>query len=120
MIGEEVDLLEWSIIEVSTAIICASLVSIRPLIAKLIPSLFPTTKAADTKNRTASSGIVAWPSKESSKVSARIRSGNGTVLLSNDDMIIDGNGRVIAKAVVTNRGNDIELGERAELFGMLD
>jgi hypothetical protein len=119
MIGEEVDLLEWSIIEVYTAIICASLVSIRPLIAKLIPSLFPTTKAAYTNNRLASSGVPAWPSKVSSRALARIRSGNGTVLLSDDDMI-DGYGRVVAKAAVMNRGNDIELGEGAESFGMLE
>jgi hypothetical protein len=115
MIGEEVDLLEWSIIEVYTAIICASLVSIRPLIAKLIPSLFPTTKAAYTNNRLASSGVPAWPSKVSSRALARIRSG----LLSDDDMI-DGYGRLVAKAAVMNRGNDIELGEGAESFGMLE
>ncbi|KIN03320.1 hypothetical protein OIDMADRAFT_116962, partial [Oidiodendron maius Zn] len=44
---DDVDLIIWSMIEVYTAIICASLVSFRPLIMKLIPTLFPTSRAKD-------------------------------------------------------------------------
>jgi hypothetical protein len=38
----------WSIIEVSTAMICACLMSIRPLLVKWFPSIFPTSTSANS------------------------------------------------------------------------
>jgi hypothetical protein len=115
--GDDVDLIIWSIIEVYTAIICASLVSIRPLIAKLIPTLFPTTRGtADTKSKTNSSTPV-WPLKVNSRLSGRLRSNHGTELHSEDEMTVDENGKVVMKASVVESGSDIELGERGLPFG---
>jgi hypothetical protein len=115
-LGDDVDLIIWSIIEVYTAIICASLVSIRPLIAKLIPSLFPATKATETKSKTASSSP-ARPLKVGSRTSARLRSGNGTVLFSDDEVTVDDIGKVFTKASVVDQDSDIELSDRGLPFG---
>ena len=115
------DLIIWSIVEVYTAIICASLVSLRPLIAKVIPNLFPTTRAtADSKSRTNSSAP-AWPLKVSSRLSGKLRSNNGTELHSDDEMTIDKYGKVTPKASVMNResedGSGIELSDGPLPFG---
>ena len=105
----------WSIVEVYTAIICASLVSIRPLIAKLIPSLFPTTRATETRSKITSSAP-AWPLKVGSRISGRLRSKHGTELVSDDEMTVDENGKVVTKTSV-NQDSDIELSERGLPFG---
>ena len=95
------------------AIICASLVSLRPLIAKLIPTLFPSTRAtADTKSKTTSS-VPVWPLKRGSRLSARLRSNHGAELHSEDeDMTVDKNSKIVTEASVDESVSDIELSER--------
>jgi hypothetical protein len=70
--GGNTDVVIWSIVEIYTAMICASLMSIRPLLVKYFPSLFPTTAAHDY------SGTTSWRPKESANASARIWSGGPT------------------------------------------
>jgi hypothetical protein len=107
-------------IEVYTAIICASLVSIRPLIAKIFPSLFPTIKRTITNDKTTSS-TPAWPSKVGMRMSARIRRANATLLDSDDDAVDD-----MGEAPRNNPANrdaEIELSERVlqfETYGRSD
>jgi hypothetical protein len=48
--GNDVDVVIWSQIETYIALICASLMCIRPLLTRYIPSLFPTTKV-DSNSR---------------------------------------------------------------------
>lgn len=46
--GDCVDIVVWSIIETYTAVICACLITIRPLLAKYIPSIFRGILVSDT------------------------------------------------------------------------
>jgi len=48
-IGSEVDVLIWSIIEIYTAIICASLMTIKPLVIKYLPGVFSATQNSSSR-----------------------------------------------------------------------
>lgn len=90
--------------------------SIRPLIANLIPSLFPTTRVSETRSKTASS-TPAWPLKVGSRISGRLRGKHGTELASEDEITVDEDGKVVAKTSIVNQDSDIELSERGLPFG---
>jgi hypothetical protein len=66
--GNDVDVVIWSQIESYIALICASLMCIRPLLTRYIPSLFPTTKV-DSNSR--SHQNPTW----GQKVGSRLRNG---------------------------------------------
>ncbi|CZR62990.1 uncharacterized protein PAC_12887 [Phialocephala subalpina] len=65
-----VDVVIWSEIETYTAVICACLMCIRPLILKYTPSLFPSTKNSQT---TPSSSRHLHTNSSEAKVSSWIR-----------------------------------------------
>jgi len=48
-VGSEVDVLIWSIIEIYTAIICASLMTIKPLLTKYLPGVFSATQSSSSR-----------------------------------------------------------------------
>jgi hypothetical protein len=48
--GDEVDVAVWSMIEEYTALICACLPSLRPLLVQYIPSLFKTINGDNTRD----------------------------------------------------------------------
>ncbi|KAH9219973.1 hypothetical protein DL95DRAFT_290708, partial [Leptodontidium sp. 2 PMI_412] len=80
---DNVDIVIWSILETFMAVICASLMCIRPLLVKYVPVIFPTTKVSesggsDPKRR-------SWSRRVSLKASSRLRNENGIELLSDDD-----------------------------------
>jgi hypothetical protein len=66
--GNDVDVVIWSQIESYVALICASLMCIRPLLTRYIPSLLPTTKV-DSNSR--SNQNLTW----GQKVGSRFRNG---------------------------------------------
>lgn len=103
------DIVIWSIVEVYSAIICASLISIRPLIAKIFPRLFPTTRTTESRSKTRSP---AWPGTFGSRISGKFRSNHGTELLSENDTILSNNSKVATKISVADIGSDVELSER--------
>jgi hypothetical protein len=49
--GSSTDVLIWSGIEIYTAIICSCLLCIRPLLRQCFPSLFPSTRAPESRER---------------------------------------------------------------------
>lgn len=46
--GTNIDIVIWSVLEIYTAMICACLMAIRPLLAKYLPSLFRSTSISST------------------------------------------------------------------------
>jgi hypothetical protein len=65
-IGDNVDVVIWSMIEEHSAVICACLPSLRPLLVQWIPGVF---KSLTTKNNTAGSGshkMSPWKRKNES------------------------------------------------------
>lgn len=61
MIGASTDIVIWSIVEVYTAIICASLIAIRPLLVKHLSSIFPSMGTSRNHPRyDAKSGANSW------------------------------------------------------------
>ncbi|KFX97086.1 hypothetical protein V490_02961 [Pseudogymnoascus sp. VKM F-3557] len=64
-----VDPVIWSILESFTAVICASLMCLRPLIVKLLPKSFPTTDMSDT-TRTPTPG---WAKSINVKLASKMR-----------------------------------------------
>ncbi|KAH8594470.1 hypothetical protein B0O99DRAFT_672908 [Bisporella sp. PMI_857] len=69
-----VDVVIWSIIEVYTAIICACLMVLRPLLTKYIPGLF--APSIHSSNKSYPSNSSSWRPKIDSKISGHIWSGN--------------------------------------------
>lgn len=59
----------WSGLEAEAAMITASLMSIRPLLVKVFPSLFPSTHAHEYSNS------ASWRPKEANTLSGRIWGG---------------------------------------------
>ncbi|KFY10024.1 hypothetical protein V492_05243 [Pseudogymnoascus sp. VKM F-4246] len=87
-----VDPVIWSILESFTAIICSSLICLRPLIMKLTPKSFATTDMSDT-TRTPTTG---WAKSINVKLASKLRhsssrfelhSQNGEGLGANDNVI---------------------------------
>jgi hypothetical protein len=71
-IDANVDAVIWSVLESFTAVICASLMCLRPLIVKFLPSAFPTTHISDIM-RTPTPG---WPRPINVKLASKPRNGN--------------------------------------------
>ncbi|KFZ14683.1 hypothetical protein V501_03119 [Pseudogymnoascus sp. VKM F-4519 (FW-2642)] len=67
-----VDAVIWSVLESFTAVICASLMCLRPLIVKFLRSAFPTTHISDIM-RTPTPG---WPRPINVKLASKLRDGN--------------------------------------------
>jgi hypothetical protein len=80
--GDNVDVVLWSIIETFTAVICASLMCIRPLLVRILPTVFPMTKASGSRTNT--TGNPSW----SVKLASKLRNQNsGVELLSGDEEV---------------------------------
>ncbi|KFY31102.1 hypothetical protein V493_01387 [Pseudogymnoascus sp. VKM F-4281 (FW-2241)] len=65
-----VDPVIWSILETFTAVICASLICLRPLIVKFLPKSFPTTEMSDTGRTPTTSG---WAKSMNVKLTSKLR-----------------------------------------------
>lgn len=87
-----VDAVIWSVLESFTAIICASLICLRPLIVKLLPASFPTTETSGT-TRTPTPG---WAKPINLKLASKLRnSGNRLELHSRDNLADGGSDNII-------------------------
>jgi hypothetical protein len=78
---DNVDVIIWSVIEAFTAIICACLMCFRPLLVRLLPSLFQATKVGESRYAPNPS----WAQVMSSKLSSKLRTGNNGVELHSED-----------------------------------
>jgi hypothetical protein len=56
-IGDDVDLVKWSIIETHTGLICSCLITLKPLFARYIPSLL---SSRSTESKTPVPPDAAW------------------------------------------------------------
>lgn len=73
-VDDNVDVVIWSVLETFAAVMCASLMCLRPLV-KFLPSIFPATRASyDTPNP-----------KWSAKLASKIRNPNSGVELHSED-----------------------------------
>ncbi|KAL5351513.1 hypothetical protein ACLOAV_003372 [Pseudogymnoascus australis] len=67
-----VDPVIWSILESFTAIICACLICLRPLIVKFVPKSFPTTEMSEA-TRTATTTTPGWAKSMNVKLASKMR-----------------------------------------------
>ena len=74
------DVIIWSVLEVFTGMICASLMCYRPLLVKLLPIVFQSTKSESkhTQNK-------SWGALVSLKLGSKLRTGNNRIELSSLD-----------------------------------
>lgn len=100
--GDNVDVVKWSLIEVYTALICACLPSLRPLLVKCIPSIFQSTTNS------------SFPNSKRSKISefVQIKRSRGTVndevLISQDlEMVAVGEEKARSRSESSGRGGPI-------------
>ncbi|KAH8801383.1 hypothetical protein F5884DRAFT_513376 [Xylogone sp. PMI_703] len=84
---DNVDVIIWSVLETFMAIICASMMCFRPLLVKIFPLLFHTSKA--TSGNAAQNN--RWSHKFGSRLTSRIRSDSQGIELRSED----GEGREI-------------------------
>lgn len=71
-IDANVDAVIWSVLESFTAVICASLICLRPLIVKFLPSAFLTTHISDIMR----SPTPGWPRPINAELASKLRNGN--------------------------------------------
>jgi hypothetical protein len=112
-----VDVVIWSIIETFTAVICACLMTLRPLIVKYLPSILPASKLSASRGK--GYGNPSRAQNISSKLPNKLRAGNSRVeLLSEDEEAKTGGsgqkGIVVSKSWVTKSSTteNIELAKR--------
>ena len=105
---DNVDVIIWSVLETFTAIICACLMCLRPLLVRFMPALFPTTKATESKQTPNPS----WTQAMSSKLTSKLRIGNNGVELHSEDEERDGQEKVIRVQKTWVTETSIELQER--------
>ena len=76
----------WSIIEIYTAMICACIIAVRPLLVHFLPSIFPGTRNPTATYPSQKSG--SFRPKMDSKISGKIWSTNhnGIELLSREEL----------------------------------
>jgi hypothetical protein len=121
LIGDNVDVVIWSVIESFTAVICACLMTLRPLIVKYLPAIFPASKLAT--NRSKGYGNPNWGQGISSKYPNKLRRAHsGVELLSEEGEARTraGSGRTgivvrtswVAESKVTVSSEGIELPRR--------
>ncbi|KFY32527.1 hypothetical protein V493_00117 [Pseudogymnoascus sp. VKM F-4281 (FW-2241)] len=79
-----VDVILWSVLEDYVAVICASLMCLRPLIVRCFPTLFPTSnnESKNTKNNTQSQG---WAQARNSKLASKLGVGAKGYELQSED-----------------------------------
>ncbi|OBT41626.1 hypothetical protein VE00_07847 [Pseudogymnoascus sp. WSF 3629] len=65
-----VDPVIWSILESFTAVICSSLICLRPLIVKIVPKSFPSTEMSETTRTPTSPG---WAKSINVKLTSKLR-----------------------------------------------
>jgi hypothetical protein len=78
---DNVDVIIWSVLETFTAIICASLMCLRPLLVRCLPALFPASKGSTSRETPNPS----WAQVMSSRLANRLRSGNNGLELHSED-----------------------------------
>lgn len=79
VIGNNVDVVIWSDIEIYTAIICSCLMCLRPLLRKCFPSLFPPTRnefQTQTLNEYSNSSTQPFDGSLASTMRPQSRGGN--------------------------------------------
>ena len=106
---DNVDVIIWSVLETFTAVICACLMCLRPLLVRCLPSLFPVSKTSESRHTPNPS----WAQVMSSKLATKLRTGNNGLELHSED---DERGRQekvirVQKTWVTERS--IELQDRS-------
>ena len=108
----------WSVLETFTAFICASLMCFRPLIVKLLPSIFHATK-----NESRHTPNPVWGQLVSVKLGSKLRDGNSEIELCGiDDEARGGKGkniRVQTTLVVETTIRGSEESEQVGQFGRL-
>lgn len=112
-IDGNVDVILWSMLEDSVAIICASLMCFRPLFIRFIPSMLPTTGLSESKNTRSQVWAQArGNSKLASKLGA---SAKGYELNNQDDEAKHEQGKAIRvqKTWIAQTGSARELPERS-------
>jgi hypothetical protein len=120
-----VDVIIWSVLEVFTGMICASLMCYRPLLLKLLPSVFLTTKSESkhTQNK-------SWGQLVSLKLGSKLRTGNNGIELSSLDEESQGRNEKEIRVQTTwateitakdsqDKGSREALGERSQSQGAL-
>ena len=102
-IDDNTDVVIWSVLETFTAIMCASLMCLRPLLVRCLPALFSASKGG-------ASTITPNPTW-ASKLASKLRSGNHGVELKSQYDEIGGQEEVIRvqKTWLTETSIDIEL-----------
>jgi hypothetical protein len=80
-IVDNVDVIIWSVLEAFTAIICACLMCLRPLLIRFLPALFPASKASESRPTPNPS----WAQAMGSKLASKLRTGNNGLELQSED-----------------------------------
>jgi hypothetical protein len=65
------------------AIICASLMCLRPLLVRFLPSVFQSTKISESRSKRTTNP--SWANVVNSKLASKLRSGNNGVELHSED-----------------------------------
>ncbi|KAH6662166.1 hypothetical protein B0J14DRAFT_611015 [Halenospora varia] len=81
---EQVDVVIWSEIEAYAAVICACLITLRPLLLKYFPELFAVNRAREQRDN---STLPSWRVRRSSKLTANLGYPNNVIQLSSVDNI---------------------------------
>ncbi|KFY73513.1 hypothetical protein V499_06413 [Pseudogymnoascus sp. VKM F-103] len=106
-----VDVILWSVLEDYVAVICASLMCLRPLIVRCFPSLFPTSNA-ESKNTQS-----GWGAARNSKLASKlgVASNKGYELKSEDGDAKGGGGGIrVQKAWATKTSSVGDVEEESE------
>ncbi|RFU33030.1 hypothetical protein B7463_g3308, partial [Scytalidium lignicola] len=78
---DNVDVIIWSVLESFMAIICASIMCLRPLLVRILPSMFQPSKASNGNH----APTPRWSQKISSKLTSKIRTESDAIELHSED-----------------------------------
>ena len=113
LIDRNVDIILWSVLEDYVAVICASLMCLRPLFVKFLVLVLPTTGLSESKN----TGSQSWAqARGNSKLASKLGAGaKGYELNSQDDEAKDKQGKAIwvQKTWITQTSSAEELPRRS-------
>ncbi|RDW75393.1 hypothetical protein BP6252_06535 [Coleophoma cylindrospora] len=80
---DNVDVVTWSMLEAFMAIVCASLMCLRPLLVKLLPSIFQSIHTKESNPRILSN--TGWANAINSNLADTLRIGNNREELHSED-----------------------------------
>ncbi|OBT44509.1 hypothetical protein VE00_04892 [Pseudogymnoascus sp. WSF 3629] len=109
-----VDVILWSVLEDYVAVICASLMCLRPLIVRCFPSLFPTSNA-ESKNTQS-----GWGAARNSKLASKlgVASNKGYELKSEDGDASGGGGGIRVQKAWATKTSSVGDGDGDEEEGV--